>query len=240
LAVASYFVINQFRSKADAAPQLVVKMEEASTSKGQKMDIELVDGTRIKLNGNSKISYPESFGGNIREVTLEGEAYFDVAHDATRPFIVHTSYANTQVLGTSFNIHSTSEGVAVTLVEGKVNVSVPDGPTALLSPNQQAVVLRGTQNITTKEVAVEKYVGWKNNTLDFDHITVKEAISVLENWYNVEIEVTNPDLTNCVITSKYENESLENVLKSFVFILKMDYKIDGRVVTLSGSGCPKQ
>ena len=141
LLVLSYFIINHAGSEAETKPAVVAKIEEVSTSKGQKLDIELIDGTRIRLNANSKITYPETFTESIREVTLEGEAYFDVARDATRPFIVRTQFANTQVLGTSFNIHTSAEAVAVTLVEGKVNVSVPNGPSALLSPNQQASVL---------------------------------------------------------------------------------------------------
>ena len=239
LLVLSYFIINHAGSEAETKPAVVAKIEEVSTSKGQKLDIELIDGTRIRLNANSKITYPETFTESIREVTLEGEAYFDVARDATRPFIVRTQFANTQVLGTSFNIHTSAEAVAVTLVEGKVNVSEPNGPSALLSPNQQAVVSPGAQKIAMHDVDDEKYIGWKNNTLHFDHVTLGEAFAVLENWYNVQIKVNNAALANCVITSKYENESLDNVLNSFVFMLKIDYKINGRLVTVSGPGCAK-
>ena len=166
LLVLSYFIINHAGSEAETKPAVVAKIEEVSTSKGQKLDIELIDGTRIRLNANSKITYPETFTESIREVTLEGEAYFDVARDATRPFIVRTQFANTQVLGTSFNIHTSAEAVAVTLVEGKVNVSVPNGPTALLSPNQQAIVSPGAQKIAMHDVDVEKYIGWKNKIIN--------------------------------------------------------------------------
>jgi transmembrane sensor len=238
LLVASYFVFDGFRLTQERhAP--IAKIKKVSASKGQKLDLKLPDGSRIKLNSNSTISYPEKFAEGIREVTLEGEAYFDVMHIPSRPFIVHTSNASTRVLGTSFNVFSGDEITAVTLVEGKVNVSIANGPTTLLTPNQQAIITKGSPSIDTHEVDVEKFVGWKNNTLHFNNITVREAFTIIENWYNVRIEVKTPPLLNCIINSKYQNESLENVLNSFRFMLKMDFTINGQQVTVSGKGCPE-
>lgn len=235
--IAGYLLFDQLGSQTEIKQAVVAKIEEVYAAKGQKIDIQLSDGTRIKLNANTKISYPENFADSIREVTVDGEAYFDVARDPKRPFIVHTSHATTQVIGTSFNIHTTQEAFAVTLVEGKVNVSLPNGQTALLSPNEQATVSRGSDNIAMQKVSVEKYIGWKDNALHFDHITVREAFGLIEDWYNVEIKVKDPALMNCIVISKYQNESLENVLNSFVFMLKMDFKVNGRLVTVSGKGC---
>ena len=235
--ITSYFLIDRFGSQEEKTQSLVAKRKEVRASKGQKLDIRLPDGSRIKLNANSTISYPEKFAGELREVTLDGEAYFDVAHIPTRPFIVRTPNANTQVLGTSFNVLHAGEATTITLVEGKVNVSLPNGQTALLTPNRQTTIVKNSERIETHQVDVEKYVGWKNNTLHFNNITVKEAFETMENWYNVEIEVNNPALMNCIINSKYQNESLENVLNSFRFMLKMDFKINGQHVTVSGKGC---
>ena len=110
---------------------------------------------------------------------------------------------------------------------------MPNGQTATLTPNLQATIARGSHRIDTQEVDVEQYVGWKDNTLHFNDVTVKEAFSIIENWYNVKIEVKDPGLMNCVITSKYQNESLENVLNSFRFMLKMDFTIDGQRIPSS-------
>jgi transmembrane sensor len=236
--ITSYFLLDRFGLQDEKTQPLVAKVKSVRASKGQKLDIRLPDGSRIKLNANSKISYPEKFAGDIREVTLDGEAYFDVTHIPSRPFIVHTPYASTQVLGTSFNVLHAGEATTITLVEGKVNVSLPNGQTALLTPNRQATIGRDAQRIDTQQVDVEKYVGWKNNTLHFNNITVREAFAAMENWYNVDIEVNNPAVMNCIINSKYQNESLENVLNSFRFMLKMDFKINGQQVTVSGKGCP--
>lgn len=235
--IATYLLIYQFGSKTDTKQHLATKIKEVSAGKGQKIDIQLPDETRIKINANTKISYPENFTDTVREVTLDGEAYFDVAHDPIRPFIVHTNHANTRVTGTSFNIHTAPEAFVVTVVEGSVNVSASNGQTASLTPNQQAIVSPGSNSINTQKVDVEKYIGWKDNTLHFDHITVRKALAIMENWYNVEIEVKDPALMDCIVISKYQNESLVNVLNSFKFMLKMDYKIEGRLVTVSGTGC---
>jgi ferric-dicitrate binding protein FerR (iron transport regulator) len=235
--ITSFILFYQFGSKAETPQPQIAKMKEVSVTKGQKLDLRLPDGSRVRLNSNSKITYPEKFNGEIREVTLEGEAYFEVAHINARPFIVHTSDASTKVLGTSFNVSAIGETTEITLVEGKVNVSLPGGPSVTLTPKLQATIARGSQHIDTHEVDVEKYVGWKDNTLYFNNTTVREAFNIMENWYNVEIDATNPKLLNCIITSKYENESLENVLNSFRFMLKTDFKINGQQVTVSGNGC---
>lgn len=236
LLIASYFLFTQYLSQTETN-QPLAKIKEVRASKGQKLDIRLPDGSRVKLNANSKILYPEKLSGDTREVTLEGEAYFDVNPNPSRPFIVHTQYASTTVIGTSFNVLVTPETTAITLVEGKVNVSLPAGQTVALVPNEQALISQESKNITTQQVDVEKYIEWKSNTLRFDNTSVREAFATMENWYNVEIDVKDPTLLDCVITSKYKNESLENVLNSFTFMLKMDFKLDGNHVTVSGQGC---
>lgn len=236
LLIVSYFAFFQYFSKTETR-QPLAKIKVVQAFKGQKLDIRLSDGSRIKLNTNSKISYPEKFSEDTREVTLEGEAYFDVAPNPSRPFIVHTRYASTHVIGTSFNVLVNPDTTAITLVEGKVNVSLPTGQTASLTPNQQAIISSSSQNITKHQVDVEKYIEWKYNTIRFDNTSVRDAFNTMENWYNVEIKVNDPELLDCVITSKYQNESLENVLNSFRFMLKIDFEIDGAHVNVSGKGC---
>lgn len=239
--VASYFLYSGFiQPEGKVTQQLSAKLKEVHVLRGQKLDIKLSDGSRIRLNANSKLSYPEKFAGEIRKVYLEGEAYFEVAHVASRPFIVQTSHASTQVLGTSFNVLSGHEATEVTLVEGKVNVSTPDGQTAMLTPNLQAKIVRGYERIDTKEVDVDKVIGWKDNTLRFDNISIKDAFNIIENWYDVTIEVKDKSLLNCMITSKYQNESLENVLNSFRFILGIEFTINGQNVLVSGKGCAEK
>lgn len=234
--VAAYFLFTQYASSPEDDKTIAVKTVGYTTTRGQKANLVLPDGTQVKLNSNSHLSYPEKFSGNTREVSLNGEAYFDVTHDKAKPFIVHTGETSTTVLGTSFNINSKTDAVTVTLVEGKVNVSTPAGNATLL-PNQQATVHSGSKEINTKKVDITEFTGWTNNHLIFDNMRVQDAFAVLENWYNVDIDVRNAAINDCVITAKYENESLENVLTSFQFMLKMEYTINKHVVTVSGKGC---
>ena len=236
LVVASYVFFTQYLSHAETK-QPIAKIKVVQAFKGQKIDIKLPDGSRIKLNNNSKISYPEKFSEDTREVTLEGEAFFDVAPNPSRPFIVHTQEVSTHVTGTSFNVLASRDTTAITLVEGKVNVFLQSGQTTSLTPNEQAIIFRGTDNITKHTVDVEKFIEWKYNTLRFENTSVRDAFSIMENWYNVEIAVNDAALLDCVITSKYQNESLENVLNSFRFMLKMDFNINGNNVRVSGKGC---
>ncbi len=121
-----------------------------------------------------------------------------------------------------------------------MNVSTPDGQTAMLTPNLQAKIIRGYERIDTKEVDVDKVIGWKDNTLRFDNVSIKDAFNIIENWYDVTIEVKDKSLLNCMITSKYQNESLENVLNSFRFILGIEFTINGQNVLVSGKGCAEK
>ena len=232
--IASYFLFTG--NNTTEQNTLTAKSVVRTTTRGQKMDVFLPDGTQVRLNSNSHISYPEKFSDDTREVTLDGEAYFKVTHDATKPFIVHTGNTSTTVLGTSFNVHSDQKAVTVTLVEGKVDVSTATG-VATLSPNQQAIIKSGSENINTQPVDVGNYTAWTTNSLIFDNIPLSEVFATMENWYNVDIEVNSKALNDCIITARYENESLENVMNSLRFMLKVQYQINDHAVVVSGKGC---
>jgi ferric-dicitrate binding protein FerR (iron transport regulator) len=221
------------KNKVAEVPTLV----HESTARGEKLTIELNDGTKVYLNSGSTLTYPKSFRGKTREVSLAGEAYFEVAHNAEKPFIVKTQNADTRVIGTSFNIKSfNGANSEITLVEGKVNVTSEGGNTTLL-PNQQAVISSHTADITTNDVDVARFISWKENLLFFEETSLKDAAQILESWYNVEVELDGAALEQCKITAKYKDESLENVLKSFQFLLKINYTINNGDVKISGKGC---
>lgn len=238
-----YFLIYK-RQPDEARPEVMaVREQHAATGRGQKLKVELVDGSEVILNANSKLTFPEQFSGNTREVFLDGEAYFRVAHNAAHPFIVHTRAASTTVLGTSFNIKS-AEGdhTEITLVEGKVDVlakgdSTHQGRHQLLLPNQQALIAEGSEKIELRTVDVSAYTDWKDNVLRFDHVTMAEAARQLENWYNVDIEFENPALAKCIVSATYKKETLKNILSSFEFMLKIRHLQEGNRIVLKGKGC---
>ncbi|MBT1711783.1 FecR domain-containing protein [Fulvivirgaceae bacterium PWU5] len=226
----SWFLVARY-SRDSPAPA-VAQLRQAVTDRGQKLKIELLDGTQVTLNANSKLEFPEQFEGNVREVYLTGEAYFQVARDTARPFIVHTPVANTRVLGTAFNVRLTPDSSAeVTLVEGKVDV---DG--VILKPNQQAIARSHGEPVHVRDVDVAAFVDWKDNILRFDNMPLGEAVTMLEDWYGVEITLGDA-LATCTISATYRKETLKNVLTSISYMLKVTYQQEGNKIVLQGSGC---
>jgi transmembrane sensor len=235
--VASWFIL--YLQTDTNAPVPVVTMLEKTTTKGQKLTIRLPDGSTVKLNSGSRLTFPETFANGSREVVLSGEGYFDVVHNPSHPFVVKTSHASTTVLGTSFNVNDRpGKGAQITLVNGRVEVATADTLSSVrLQPNQRAVITHEGGRIDTATVNVLRFIEWKDNVLAFEKTALSEVVLQLEDWYGVDIELQSKALEDCRITARYESESLENVLESFKFMLKGSYTLEGKKVKISGKGC---
>jgi transmembrane sensor len=234
--LAAFVFMYRSSSPEVVMPAPVAVLQKATVS-GQKLTIKLPDGSVVKLNSNSSLSFPERFTAETREVTLQGEGFFTIVHNPSIPFVVHASQGSTTVLGTTFNVKDREGKTAITLVTGKVEVAKDNAAERIrLKPNQQALLPGGTHGIDTLSVDVSKYIQWKDNVLAFDNTLLADAVVQLEEWYGVEIKITNA-LKGCRITGRYESESLENVLQSLQFMLKGNYTIKDKKVTLSGKGC---
>ena len=213
-----------------------------NTQEGKRSNFLLPDGSKVWLNANSELKYTNRFNGELREVYLKGEAFFDVKRDETRPFSIQTEDITTTVLGTSFNIKAVGgEDIEVTVATGKVRVTssaTAEEQSILLSPYQQAAFNSATQSFTQKEVDLDIYLTWKEDKLIFNEINLSKAIAMLENRYEVDIILKNEDMANCTIIGEHENESLENVLKAMQFVLGFDYSFKSPgVVEIAGNGC---
>ncbi len=216
---------------------------------GQKSLVTLPDGTRIFLNGGSFVKYPEVFAQEKREVSLSGEAFFEVAPNPHQPFIVTSGDVVTQVLGTSFNVQAFPEKeVSVTVATGKVQVNVglpaarmnaTPGPNAvILTPNDQAIYVPGQSGFSIREVDIEKYLAWKDNTLLFKDTSLEQVADILARWYNVSITFDNEQIKRCHINGKYKDQSLESVLQSIQYMYHIDYEFQfPNRVRLKGDGC---
>jgi transmembrane sensor len=238
LIAVSYWIYSTQVNNSPVEQKLVpVALVTEHTRKGEKSLLQLPDGTKVHLNSNSSLTYTQAFKTN-RSLTLTGEAYFDVTHDADHPFEVTTSSSSVKVLGTSFNIKSAhGKDAEVTLVKGKVSVH-SSSDDATLEPGFQAVIGTANNQILTRKVNTERYTSWKDNVIIFQETTLAEASKVLEDWYDTKITIVSPALSNCVITGQYKNESLENVLNSFEFLLKASIdKKDLKNITIKGQGC---
>jgi transmembrane sensor len=193
---------------------------EKQSKRGERKKLQLPDGSMVWLNSETKISYPENFEGDERNLKLDGEAYFEVTHNEEKPFIVNTGGIDIKVLGTSFNVRSYNREKAIetTLVEGKVSVQRTNPKTkktrrAILSPNQQAKFFKTTEEFLLDKVSAEKFVSWRNGKLIIEGRTFKELIEELERWYNVDISLQDNLSEKYSYTITITDESLEDVMK---------------------------
>ena len=183
-----------------------------------------------------------SFAGKaVREVELKGEAFFDVARDTLHPFIVKTGNVKTQVLGTSFNINSYAENkdLKVTVATGKVQVSdTISNQSVFLTPNEQASFNFKSEALTKQTVDLQEYISWKDNIIYFNKVTINEAVAILEKWYGVKIQLENKAIGDCIISGKYSNDNLKNILDGIKYIKNIDYEFtSGQTIILKGKSC---
>ena len=192
--------------------------------------IHLQDGSTILLSPKSKVSYPLSFQNlSERVVQLEGEAFFDIKPDPSKPFIVTAGKLKTRVLGTSFNIHAFRDkrDITVTVLRGKVKVDGNNNTTlGLLTKSQQITYDTHTAKSVKRTVDTLQYVNWKSPFIHFDNVSLKEARPVLEKQYDVKIIVDEGLRSKRFTTTFQKSESLDQVLKSLCEFYSAVYKYD--------------
>jgi transmembrane sensor len=211
-----------------------------STGPIEKRDIQLPDGSSVSLNYRSSIAYNQNF--KTRELTLKGEAYFDVVPDSQRPFRIQTSATVTEVVGTSFNLSSnaTSDIVELTVVTGSVAFST------FKNQLQERIFLsEGTMAIfDQKKNTVKKYdhsnpnkLAWKTGVIVFDDATMQEVIDVVGRYFNTPIRVESPDVLRCHFKGTFRKPSLQEVLDLLNFTMNIKGEMAGDTLTLTGKGC---
>ncbi|MEQ8552596.1 MAG: FecR domain-containing protein [Cyclobacteriaceae bacterium] len=207
---------------------------EKYTDRGQRLTTILPDGSKVILNADSKISYPEDFGVSQRKVNLTGEAYFDIRHDKDRPFIVNVGNISTKVLGTTFNIKAySSDQVQIALESGMIQVKdFNTGIDLKLEPGELILIdsarVHPVQKFDHKEV-----FGWQNAYLCFTKTSFKEAIESLERWYGVDFEIREDlELDSWKFHGKFHNKSLTYVLHTLSYPDLFKYEIKDKKVTI--------
>ncbi len=172
-------------------------MHTISSPAGQRTNIILADGTRICLNSNSELQYPAFFSGDERRVVLKGEAYFDVTHDASQPFIVETDDYNVQVLGTQFNVEAYPGYEFVTSLQtGKVSIINNDNPSeyVILEPGQQAISFNN--EISVRSIGNMDLFRWTEGLVCFENATFETLMKQFEKSYGVKIIIQNSGIDN--------------------------------------------
>jgi ferric-dicitrate binding protein FerR (iron transport regulator) len=194
----------------------------------------LPDGSRVWLNSASSIIYPTAFTGKTRAVKLQGEAYFEVAKNKQKPFIVTANNVDVKVLGTNFNVTAYSDDAAITttLLEGSVRLS-KGSSSALLTPGLQGVALHNQNSISTQKANMEQVMAWKEGYFVFDDLSIKEVMKIVSRWYDVEVNfrgsVENKKFGGTISRYKNITELLDNMSQSG----GIHYQIEGRRILLT-------
>lgn len=177
----------------------------------------LADGTKVFLNSGSEIRYPAMFRGKRREVLLKGEAWFEVAKDSGREFLVHAGAMDVKVLGTSFNVkaYEKLETVATTLVEGSVEIAC-DGESFRIVPGEQFVYDKNSREANVMMVDTELYTSWKDGYYKFRQATLKEIMTTLSLWYGLNVFYQNESAKHVEFTGKVKRyEDIRTLLDKF-------------------------
>ncbi|MBR9777228.1 MAG: DUF4974 domain-containing protein [Cytophagales bacterium] len=210
--------------------------EEHTTVPGVKSHLTLSDGSQVVLNSGSKLRYLKNFEKNRRELYLTGEAFFNVTQDSLRPFIVRTLETSTTALGTSFNVSAyQGETVDVSLITGKVVVDKDNllAKTITLLPGEALKIDLENDNFVKSRFDKEEVIGWTKKRIIFQKTPLFEAIRVLENWYGVQIQIKNRPTHQILLSGKFQDETLENVLEGLRFSTRFEYIIDNENVTIT-------
>jgi transmembrane sensor len=212
------------------------------TGQGQLKKIKLDDGSEVWLNAESKLGVSEHFGQQRRDVYLDGEAYFDVHHDASRPFVVHTNHLTTNVLGTAFSVtaYKTSPIQAVTVIRGKVQVAHELHVLGFLTPNKRIEYRISIDKSLISDVTAASVMSWKDGKLQFENQNMQDIASRLGRWYGYSVAFEHQQIKNCRYTASFNNRiPLRNLLKVMKEISLLNYKIDTaqKTVTFLGTGC---
>lgn len=205
-----------------------------SNPHGQKSKVFLPDGSVVYLNAGSHLSYsPEEFA-SVRNIKLQGEAFFEVTKDSQRPFTVVAQRLSTTALGTSFNIKAFEDDdqIEVTLVSGKVKVwDYLTRKTMMLDPGEGIQVKGNSEKFNKNQVDVLSRTQWKDGILFFKNTDFSEVITTLKRWYGVDIEVHGaPEKVKC--SGSFNNEYLSNVLEVLSHSVGFEYTIDDKKVAL--------
>lgn len=240
LGSALWFTVQDAGGEQRAAAESGFKIEdnEPLVIKGKQF-LYLPDGSSVLMNEGAELSYlPVSFESGSREVTLKGEAYFDIAHNPEKPFLVRTGPITTRVLGTAFNVVMKQKEVVVTVTRGLVEVGGGDRVYAQIRPDEQITVDTETQRYNTVSLSAEDEIVWKKAYLVFDNIDLEEAGKLIGDHYGVELAFTHAEAMKCHITASFLNqEDLGTVLRVISEMIGASYTIEGSKACITGGSC---
>ena len=245
-----YFKINQKQEVKNS-------LNEVVTKRGSKSFIKLPDGTQVWLNADSKLTFKENFGDKTREVSLNGEAFFDVFHDADHPFIIHTGKADIKVLGTTFNIrnYALDKTMEATLIKGKIEVTLTDRPDEkiIIHPQDKIIISKESNSIVNNKVKLKKEeqvisrvvlttvtmkdsliaeTGWMKDKMVFVNQSLGKIAEEIERKFAVTIIFKTNAVKQYRYTGVFDKETVSEIFHIIQLSRKINYSIKNKIVTI--------
>ncbi|HEX3024922.1 MAG TPA: FecR domain-containing protein [Chitinophagaceae bacterium] len=211
-----------------------VEYQTLQIPRGSKpIQLQLADGSQVWLNSASSITFPNIFIGNQRNVTITGEAYFEVAHNTAQPFIVKVNEMKVEVLGTHFNINSYSDEdeIKTTLLEGRIKINT-SADTKILNPEQQAQLNKAGSLKVIHHVNINEVIAWKEGDFIFENSNIYEIMKQLQRWYDVDVEFNNQNIHQHFTGIISRNVSLMKVLKMLEKSSSIQFSINNKKVII--------
>ncbi|MDR8392699.1 FecR domain-containing protein [Aliifodinibius sp. S!AR15-10] len=232
LFIAENWAISPEPKQAETQP-ILYKAE----SDQQKM-LSLSDGTQIRLNSNAEVMISEDYGRENREVTLKGEAYFEVIHNEEKPFVIHTPGASIKDLGTAFNVRALpgKENVQVAVTEGKVSMwsdQQTEQEATELTPGQFGYIDLEKRTIQVDEFSINNYLSWMNGRLKFNEAPLHKVSEQLNRIFDLSFSYSDEALKKLPLSADFQYDSPDKVLEVISMVLHINYQMDGKKVVWS-------
>lgn len=208
-----------------------------TVNRGERAKVILPDGTSVQLNTESSLRYPQSFGRDLRKVTLSGEAFFNVVKNPEKKFIVHTNYLDIEVLGTTFNIYAyeNENEVELALLTGQVivNTHIPPKQTIKVHPNERIRFNKKTNALLLEKTDTRFETAWLRNELVFRSVKIQDVLSKIERRYGVTIHNKKILDENDLFTGRFESNEIKDVMNILKIHYQFNYKLTGEEVWIS-------
>jgi ferric-dicitrate binding protein FerR (iron transport regulator) len=221
-AFAGYYVFN---SNNQNLPTLTAEATD------KKLDVDLKDGTHVTLAPHSGLIYPVAFANEIREVTLAGNANFDVNHNPAQPFVINMGELHIKVLGTSFAVTTSKKEVQVAVSKGLV-AFYNNADTVMIPAGSMATYIKADKKFAVTVTAPPAY-----GTFQFNKTPLNEVAAKLSAYFKVDIEFKNPATKNCKMSAGFEHQTLKEILTAVEATFDITYKMEGNKILLSGNAC---
>ena len=213
-----------------------IRFNELEVPRGGEYKVRLADGTLVYLNSATRMKYPVKFDEKERKVYLSGEAYFEVAKDPERPFFVEMEGVEVRVYGTSFNVNTHQEGnIQTVLVKGSIGVKVlSSGMESMIRPGQMAEFKQGNTKVDVKDVNVAVYTDWKDGIFRFENQRLEDILTVLSNWYDVDVFYQTPSVKELHFSGYMERyKDVSVILEAITLSTGVTFSIQGKTIVVS-------